>query len=83
MDGASHLSDEVARVCKRGKRRVDFSALFLGWQELAGQRSYGVYRKYYITCKRHIQSSAKAWKSVSSSSIKTLRLPRAKAQRVL
>ena len=50
MDGASHLSDEVARVCKRGKRRVDFSALFLGWQELAGQRSYGVYRKYYITC---------------------------------
>jgi hypothetical protein len=41
------------------------------------------YRKYYITCKRHIQSSAKAWKSVSSSSVKTLRLPRAKAQRVL
>ena len=47
MDGASHLSDAVARVRKRGKRRVDFSALFLGWHELAGQRSYGVHRECY------------------------------------
>lgn len=80
MDGAGDVSNKVAGVGKRLERRIEFGTLLRSRSKFASNRSYAVHKKQNITYEPHIQRSAQAAESVSSSASKEARLPRAKAQ---
>ena len=75
-----HVRNEVAGVGKGDKRRVNLSALLWGGRQFTGKCAYGLHRgKLYHICTSHVQTAAKAWKSVSSSGNESPTLPRAQA----